>query len=63
MKEGFCWSFKDEISAKPFFPNIKSHPLTNEVVFLISGPSSKYYENSGGVTYYYFTAFNSAINW
>jgi len=25
---------------------------------MISGPSSKYYENSGGVTYYYFTAFN-----
>jgi hypothetical protein len=46
------------ISAKPFFPNIKSYPLTNEVVFVISGPSSKYYENSGGVTYYYFTAFN-----
>lgn len=46
------------ISAKPFFSNIKSYPLTNEVVFIISGPSSKYYENSGGVTYYYFTSFN-----
>lgn len=46
------------VNAKPFFPNIKNYPLTNEVVFLIAGPSAKYSENSGGVAYYYLTALN-----
>jgi hypothetical protein len=40
---------------QPFFPNIKSYPLTNEVVFLITGPINKYSQNPGEVTYYYFT--------
>ena len=43
------------VSAQPFFPNIKSYPLTNEVVFLITGPKSKYSQNTGNTTYYYFS--------
>jgi hypothetical protein len=43
------------VSAQPLFPNIKSYPLTNEVVFLITGPKSKYSQNTGNTTYYYFS--------
>jgi hypothetical protein len=48
----------NNVSARPLFPNIKNYPLTNEVVFLITGPKSKYSQNPGGVTYYYLTATN-----
>jgi len=46
------------ISARPLFPNIKSYPLVNEVVFLVTGPQNKYSQNPGGVTYYYLTSSN-----
>lgn len=46
------------ISARPLFPNIKSYPLINEIVFLITGPQNKYSQNPGGVTYYYLTPSN-----
>ena len=48
----------NNVSARPLFPNIKNYPLTNEVVFLITGPESKYSQNPGGVTYYYLTSTN-----
>jgi hypothetical protein len=46
------------VSAQPFFTNIKNYPLTNEVVFLVTGPKSKYSQNTGGTTYYYFSPLN-----
>ena len=46
------------VSARPLFPNIKSYPLVNEVVFLVTGPQNKYSQNPGGVTYYYLTSSN-----
>ena len=46
------------IIAQPFFPNFKNYPLVNEVVFLITGPTGKYANNTGKVIYYYFTSLN-----
>lgn len=47
-----------QITATPFFPNIKQPPLVNEVVFLILAPNGDYSSNTSKVSYYYFTPLN-----
>ena len=49
---------QQKITAFPLFANIKTLPLINEVVFLISGPSGDYSSNSGKVKYYYLSTLN-----
>ena len=49
---------KIQVSASPFFPNLKSYPLVNEVVFLITAPYGDYSSNTSSFTYYYFTPLN-----
>ena len=49
---------KTRVSAYPFFPNIKSYPLVNEVVFLVPSFIGDYSSNTGNVSYYYFTSLN-----
>jgi len=49
---------QQKITAFPLFANIKTYPLINEVVFLISGPSGDYSSNSGKVKYYYLSTLN-----
>ncbi|MDB4344531.1 hypothetical protein OAA18_00435 [bacterium] len=51
-------SNQQKITAFPLFANIKTYPLINEVVFLISGPSGDYSSNSGKVKYYYLSTLN-----
>lgn len=47
-----------QITAIPFFPNIKQPPLVNEVVFLVLAPNGDYSSNTSKVSYYYFTPLN-----
>ena len=47
-----------QITATPFFPNIKQPPLVNEVVFLVLAPNGDYSSNTSKVSYYYFTPLN-----
>ncbi len=47
-----------QITAIPFFPNIKQPPLVNEVVFLILAPNGDYSSNTSEISYYYFTPLN-----
>ena len=49
---------KTTVQASPFFPNFKSYPLENEVVFLITSPTGDYSSNTGQVKYYYLTSLN-----
>jgi len=49
---------QQKITAFPLFANIKTLPLINEVVFLISGPSGDYSSNTGNVKYYYLSTLN-----
>ena len=49
---------QQKITAFPLFANIKTYPLVNEVVFLISGPSGDYSSNSSKVKYYYLSTLN-----
>jgi len=49
---------KTRITAYPFFPNIKSYPLKNEVVFLVPSFIGDYSSNTGKVAYYYFSSLN-----
>lgn len=47
-----------QITASPFFPNIKQPPLVNEVIFLILAPFGDYSSDTSKVSYYYFTPLN-----
>ena len=47
-----------QIKATPLYPNIKSYPLINEVVFLITAPSGDYSSNTGKIKYYYLSTLN-----
>ena len=38
--------------AKPLFAGITQYPVVNEIVYLIRGPSSDYYENNDIISYY-----------
>ena len=49
---------QSQITATPLYPNIKSYPLINEVVFLITAPSGDYSSNSGNIKYYYLSTLN-----
>ena len=49
---------QNQIIASPLYPNIKSYPLINEVVFLIASPSGNYSTNSGDIKYYYLSTLN-----
>jgi len=49
---------KVQVTATPFFPNIKQPPLINEVVFLILGPAGDYSSNTSQISYYYLTPLN-----
>jgi hypothetical protein len=49
---------QQKITAFPLFANIKTYPLVNEVVFLVSGPSGDYSSNSSKVKYYYLSTLN-----
>lgn len=49
---------QSQITASPLYPNIKSYPLVNEVIFLITGPSGDYSSDTGGVKYYYLSTLN-----
>jgi hypothetical protein len=49
---------QSQITASPLYPNIKSYPLINEVVFLITAPSGDYSSNSGNIKYYYLSTLN-----
>ena len=49
---------QSQISATPLYPNIKTYPLANEVVFLITAPSGDYSSNSGKIKYYYLSTLN-----
>ena len=51
-------SNQQKITAFPLFANIKTYPLVNEVVFLVSGPSGDYSSNSSKVKYYYLSTLN-----
>lgn len=51
-------SNQSQVSATPLYANSKSLPLTNEVVFLITGPSGDYSSNTGKVKYYYLSTLN-----
>lgn len=46
------------ISASPLYPNIKSYPLVNEIVFLILAPSPDYSSNTESTKYYYISTLN-----
>ena len=44
--------------AKPLFSNVKNYPLLNEVIYIISLPSSITQNNIDDVSYYYFQSIN-----
>lgn len=49
---------KVNLFAKPLFPNIKTHPLKNEIVYVISLPNNSIQNSLGGSSYYYFNPIN-----
>ena len=38
--------------ARPLFNNISQYPVVNEIVYLVKGPSSTYYDNNEIISYY-----------
>jgi hypothetical protein len=50
--------FNNRTVAKPLFPNIKNYPLINEIVYIITLPSSNIQANNTDVEYYYFQSIN-----
>ena len=47
-----------QLQATPLFSNIKTYPLVNEVVFLLTAPSGDYSSNTGNIKYYYLSTLN-----
>lgn len=47
-----------QIQATPLFANIKTYPLVNEVVFLLTAPAGDYSSNTGNIKYYYLSTLN-----
>tara|TARA_B110000858_G_C17767547_1_gene457822 strand:+ start:33 stop:1244 length:1212 start_codon:yes stop_codon:yes gene_type:complete len=50
------------IKATPLFPNIKSYPLVNETVYLLSFPSGDFANNPGNIKYYYLSSVKTWAN-
>jgi hypothetical protein len=50
--------FTTDNFAKPLFPNNKTFPLVNEVVYIIALPNSSIQSNVGSLDYYYFQPIN-----
>jgi hypothetical protein len=50
--------FTTDNFAKPLFPNNKSFPLINEIVYIIALPNSNIQSNVGSLDYYYFQPVN-----
>ena len=44
--------------AKPLFPNIKSYPLLNEIIYILPLPSALTQNNASDISYYYFQSVN-----
>jgi hypothetical protein len=47
-----------QLQATPLFSNIKTYPLVNEVVFLLTAPAGDYSSNTGNIKYYYLSTLN-----
>lgn len=45
-------------NAKPLFPNVKSYPLLNEIVYILSLPNASTQTNTSNIDYYYFQSVN-----
>ena len=50
--------FSTDNFAKPLFPNNKTFPLINEIVYIIALPNSNIQSNVGSLDYYYFQPVN-----
>ena len=50
--------FSTDNFAKPLFPNNKTFPLINEIVYIIALPNSNIQSNVGSLDYYYFQPIN-----
>jgi hypothetical protein len=50
--------FSTDNFAKPLFPNNKTFPLINEIVYIIALPNSSIQSNVGSLDYYYFQPVN-----
>lgn len=50
--------FTTDSIAKPLFPNQKTFPLKNEIVYIISLPNNNIQGDLNGVSYYYFQPIN-----
>ena len=50
--------FSTDTFAKPLFPNNKTFPLINEIVYIIALPNSNIQSNVGSLDYYYFQPIN-----
>jgi len=51
-------NFTSDFFAKPLFPNDKTFPLENELVYVLPLPNSNVQGNVGSVSYYYFQPIN-----
>jgi hypothetical protein len=51
-------SFSTDNFAKPLFPNNKTFPLINEIVYIVALPNSNIQSNVGSLDYYYFQPVN-----
>jgi hypothetical protein len=51
-------SFSTDNFAKPLFPNNRTFPLINEIVYIIALPNSNIQSNVGSLDYYYFQPIN-----
>jgi hypothetical protein len=51
-------SFSTDNFAKPLFPNNRTFPLINEIVYIIALPNSNIQSNVGSLDYYYFQPVN-----
>lgn len=50
--------FSTDNFAKPLFPNNKTFPLINEIIYIIALPNSNIQSNVGSLDYYYFQPVN-----